>query len=177
MQPFYITHSPSETKKVAKLLAKKILKKGPEKQATIIALVGSLGGGKTTFLQGFAKGLGIGEKILSPSFIILRKFQIPRIKFPVISKFQTAGSKQQFKNFYHLDCYRIKKAKEILDLGFKEIISDPQNIVTIEWADKIKKILPKDSLIIKFKFLSKNKREIKIYITPYFGDCWQKKIF
>ena len=63
-------------------------------------------------------------KILSPTFVILRKFKIKR---------------QGFKNFYHIDCYRIKKPKEALGLGLEEIISKPQNIVAIEWSDKIKK--------------------------------------
>ena len=65
-----------------------------------------------------------------------------------------------FHNFYHIDCYRIRKPKEILDLGFKEIISNPENIVAIEWADRIKKILPKNALVLKFKFIDKLKREI-----------------
>jgi len=64
--------------------------------------------------------------------------------------------------FYHIDCYRIKKPKEILDLGFKEVISSPKNIVTIEWADRIKKIIPKEAIWINFKFISKNAREIML---------------
>ncbi|GAI22799.1 unnamed protein product, partial [marine sediment metagenome] len=104
---------------------------------------GDLGGGKTTFLQGFAKGLGIKEKILSPTFIILRKFLIP---------------KSQFLNFFHIDCYRISRPKEILDLGFKEIISNSKNIVTIEWAERIQKILPKETIILKFEFINQKTR-------------------
>ncbi|GAH99033.1 unnamed protein product, partial [marine sediment metagenome] len=60
------------------------------------------------------------------------------------------------------DCYRIKKPEELLALGFKEIISNPQNIVTIEWADKIKKILSKNTIFLKFEFKDKNKRRITI---------------
>ncbi len=122
------------------------------KRALILGLEGDLGGGKTTFLQGFAKGLGIKEKILSPTFIILKKFKIPEKKI----------QKQKFENFYHIDCYRLQKSKEILFLGFKEIISNPKNIVAIEWADRIRKILPKDALILRFKFVDQNRREIKV---------------
>ena len=61
---------------------------------------------------------------------------------------------------YHFDCYRINKAKEILDLGFEEIISNPNNIVVIEWAERVKKILPKNTLWITFKFINEDKREI-----------------
>jgi tRNA threonylcarbamoyladenosine biosynthesis protein TsaE len=140
----FITKTPLQTKKLGKILANEILKSNFE-DSIILALKGDLGGGKTTFLQGFAKGLGIKERILSPTFIILKKFQIP-------------NSKSQY--FYHIDCYRIKKPKEVLKLGFKKIVSDPGNIVAIEWADRIGKIIPKNSLRINFKFLNQNTRKI-----------------
>jgi tRNA threonylcarbamoyladenosine biosynthesis protein TsaE len=141
------SQSPSQTKKVGQILASQILR-GKLKRAFVLGLIGDLGGGKTTFLQGFAKGLKIKEKILSPTFILIRKFQIPNSKF---------------QNFYHIDCYRISKPKEILDLGFKEIISNPKNIVAIEWAEKIKKFLPKGTLILKFDFLDQKKRKISLW--------------
>ena len=118
---------------------------GENNSAVVFGLRGNLGGGKTTFLQGFAKGLGIKEKILSPTFVIQKRFKI---------------KDSTFKNFYHIDCYRLKNTKEILELHFKEIIFDPKNIVAIEWPEKIKKVLPKDTIFIKFKFVGENKREI-----------------
>lgn len=144
------TNSPSQTKKIGKILAKDLLKTKLKKTVFTLALEGDLGGGKTTFLQGFAKGLGIKEKILSPTFVILKKFRIKNRKF-------------QF--FYHIDCYRLKKSKEILDLGFKEIISNPKNIIAIEWADKIKKVLPKNSIRLKFNFLSKKTGPSKLHLS------------
>lgn len=137
--------SPNQTKKLGERLAKKFLTANPKKTAIVFGLEGNLGTGKTTFLQGFAMGLGIKEKILSPTFVILKRFKIKDLRF---------------KNFYHIDCYRIQKSKELLDLGFKKIISNPQNIIAIEWADRIRKILPKTTLMLKFKFLDKNKRLI-----------------
>jgi tRNA threonylcarbamoyladenosine biosynthesis protein TsaE len=145
----FLTKSEKETEKLGEKIGKKILKEKLDKTAKILALEGDLGGGKTTFLKGFAKGLGIREKILSPTFILFRKFNI---------KHRTSN----FKHFYHIDCYRIEKEREILNLGFREIIKDPQNIVAIEWADKIKKILPRKVLKIKFKILEKKEREISI---------------
>jgi len=147
MEYKYITNSTFQTKKIGEELGKKILKQKPLKEAIILTLKGDLGGGKTTFLQGFAKGLGIKEKILSPTFIIIRKFPIPN---------------SQFVNFYHIDCYRLQKSKEILELDFKKIISNPQNIIAIEWADKIQEILPKNVITLKFYFINKNKRKIVI---------------
>lgn len=147
MRVKYLTTTPRQTKKLGEILAKEVLKTKPKKGALIIGLKGDLGGGKTTFLQGFARGLGIKEKILSPTFIILRKFLI---------------SNSQFLNFFHIDCYRISRPKEILDLGFKEIISHSKNIVTIEWAERIQKILPKETIILKFEFIDQKTRKITI---------------
>ncbi len=126
-------------------MAQEIAKTKLKKVAFIIALEGELGSGKTTFLQGFARGLRIKEKILSPTFVIVKRFHVPR---------------SMFYDFYHIDCYRIRKPKEILDLGFKKIISDPENIIAIEWADRIKKFLPKNALVLKFKFIDKLNRKI-----------------
>ncbi len=134
-----LSKSLKQTNKIALGLAKKALK---SKRPFILGLKGNLGSGKTTFIQGFGKGLGIKDRILSPTFVILKRFKI------------------KDKNFYHIDCYRIKSPKEILDLGFKEIISNSQNIVAIEWADKIKKIMPKDTIWLKFKLIDEFSREI-----------------
>lgn len=137
------TSSPLQTKKLGEMLAEEILKGKSGKKALVIGLVGELGGGKTTFLQGFAKGLGIKEKILSPTFVIMKRFG----------------------DFYHLDCYRIQKTKDILGLGFKEIINNPKNIVAIEWADKISSLLPKNIILIKFEVIDEDKRSIVLTVN------------
>jgi tRNA threonylcarbamoyladenosine biosynthesis protein TsaE len=144
MRKKYLSKSPAQTRKLGKILAKEVLETKSEK-GLVVGLSGDLGGGKTTFLQGFARGLRIKEKVLSPTFVILRRL---KIKSP------------RFKNLYHIDCYRIQKTKEILDLDFKNIVSSPQNIVVIEWSDRVRKILPKSSLILKFHFVDKNIRKI-----------------
>ena len=158
-----LSQNPSQTKKIAKILAREFLKT-QTKKALVLGLIGDLGGGKTTFLQGFAKGLAIKEKILSPSFVIIKKYKLESRKLKVESrkKFKKTTFHIPHSTFYHIDCYRIEKPKEILDLGFKEIISDPKNIVAIEWADRIKKILPQKILILKFDFVDQTQREIEI---------------
>jgi tRNA threonylcarbamoyladenosine biosynthesis protein TsaE len=133
-----VSSSPNQTRKIAKLLAKEL--KGEE----VICLIGDLGGGKTTFAQGLALGLGIKEKITSPSFVLIKKYKIPK----------------KSKILYHIDCYRLRTTQDILDLGFEEIISQKNAFVVVEWADKIKKILPKKRLEIKFTYAGKNKRKI-----------------
>lgn len=180
MKQKYLTKNSTQTQKLGKNLAKEIYPvksrragvsplarlfnrvKKTGKTALVIGLIGELGGGKTTFLQGFAKGLGIKEKILSPTFVILKRFKITKLKTQNSKRKATAQNSKlnEFENFYHIDCYRIKKPKELLDLGFKKIISDPKNIVAIEWAEKIKKILPKNTLKIKFEFIDKKTRKI-----------------
>ena len=140
----FLTKNPKETSKLAKILAREIIKSKkvyPERSrgALIFGLVGELGAGKTTFIQAFAKGLGIKGRLTSPSFVLMKNY----------------------KNFYHVDCYRVKGPKDILALDFKEIISNPKNIIMIEWAEKIKKILPKNKIWIKFEIISPKERIIK----------------
>ena len=149
MEQKYTTYSPAQTKNLAKRFAQGILKISLKKKAIVIALKGELGSGKTTFLQGFAKGLRIKDKILSPTFVLMKKFLIPNSRFLI-------------QWFYHIDCYRIKKPEEILFLGFEEIISNPKNIVAIEWAEKVAKLLPKGSIILDFKIKGKKDRKIII---------------
>jgi len=147
MKEELISRSLNETKKLGEEMASYIFKNlKPKNKAVVICLEGELGGGKTTFLQGFARGLKIKDKILSPTFIIMKKFKI--------------RNSRKFLNFYHFDCYRIKDSKELFDLGFKEIISCPKNIVAIEWANQIKKNIPKDSFWIRFEFIKENERKI-----------------
>ena len=142
-----VAKSAQEMKKAGEFLAQEIIRTANKEQRTknskirkkaiIIGLEGELGSGKTTFIQGMAKGLEIKEKITSPTFVIMRRYGW----------------------FCHIDCYRLNSPQDLLDLGFKEIISQP-NIVVIEWAEKIKKILPKDTFWIKFEYLDKDKRMI-----------------
>lgn len=148
MNKKYTTNNASQTQKSGQKIAQDFLNTIAEKSAMVLGLQGNLGAGKTTFLQGFARGLGIKEKILSPTFVILKRFEVPGFRF---------------KNFYHIDCYRLKDEKDIIELGFKEIISDSRNIVAIEWPEKIKKVLPKNTIFINFKFIDKNKREMAFF--------------
>jgi len=157
----YLTEKPTQTKKIGEILAKEIFKTRIEKRALILGLEGDLGGGKTTFLQGFAKGLGIKEKITSPTFVIIKRFQVPS-RNEVETNQRSSTPCSMFHDFYHIDCYRIRKPKEIFNLGLEEIISNPRNIVAIEWADRIKKILSKNVLSLKFGFVGKTSRKITI---------------
>lgn len=124
----YLTNSEQETKKLAQKFAKIF-------QTGVIALIGELGAGKTTFVQGFAQGLGIKEKIISPTFVLIRQHKVPQTE----------------KILYHIDLYRIEGDKNIKQLGLEEILLNPRNIVLIEWAEKIANLLPKNTTLIKIK--------------------------
>jgi len=155
MQKKIFSRSSRETKKIAAQLAKKILKEKNQfgHRAKVIALVGELGAGKTTFVQGFAKALGIRQRITSPTFLIFRKYKIPLNQL----------TKNQLLNFYHVDLYRVHSVKELKVLNFKNILHSPLNIVLIEWAEKIKKSLPSNTIWINFEY-GKRPMERKIYI-------------
>lgn len=141
----FISSSTEETKKLAASFLEKTLKEKRE-GALVIGLEGELGAGKTHFAKGVAEHLGIERNITSPTFVLMKRYG------------PTGGG---FKNFYHLDCYRIYSAEEILDLGWEEIISDPKNIVLVEWAERIKDVLPPGTIWLHFKNKGEDNREIK----------------
>ncbi len=108
----------------------------------IICLFGQLGSGKTVLVKGIAKGLGISsKKITSPSFVLMREYAH---KIP----------------FYHFDLYRLKKPRQILEAGFQEYLY-AQGISVIEWADRLKYLLPQEFLKIELIIKAKTKRLIK----------------
>jgi len=147
MKDIFITKNPVQTQRIAAKLSRRILGLRLNQKAVVIGLIGELGSGKTVFAKGFAKELGVKECVISPTFVLER-----------IYKLKT----KNYKLFIHIDAYRINRAKEIIDLGFKELIRHPENIILIEWADRIKNILPKGCIIIKFEHINKNKRSIFI---------------
>ena len=153
MKKQIITKSSKETKKFAGKLIRELLKSSKNKNL-VICLEGNLGGGKTTFVQGLAEGLGIKETVNSPTFLIMKKYTAPDRK-----QTNTRLPSKKY-NLYHFDCYRISNYQEILDLGFEEIISSKNNIIAIEWPEKIKKILPKERINIKFEFVDEKTRRI-----------------
>jgi len=152
MMAMILTKSEAQTKKVARLLAKEVILKPLRiKNALVFGLRGELGSGKTKFTQAFAKGLGIKKRLTSPTFVLIKRY---KVSIPKAS--------HKFHYLYHLDCYRLNKPKQLLELDFNEIIDDSKNILLIEWAEKVKKILPKNIIWIKFKIVDSKKRKIII---------------
>ena len=118
-------NSPEETQSFAANFAKKI----PNGQ--VIALIGNLGTGKTTFSQGFARGLDIEDSVISPTFKLVSEYHGKRI-------------------LYHVDCYRLDTFTDFLNIGGENFLNNIDGITLIEWADRIKDIWLDDWIIIYF---------------------------
>lgn len=143
------SNSPRETQKIAADLARKIIK---TKKGAVVALEGELGAGKTTFIQGFAKALGVKSKIKSPTFVLMKKYPIPAINY-----------KLKTKNYlYHLDCYRVRDHKDLKITELREILGESHNIVLIEWAERAREILPKKHITVHIDHIDKNTRKLLI---------------
>jgi tRNA threonylcarbamoyladenosine biosynthesis protein TsaE len=108
----------SHTQEIATQLAQEVLK---GEKPNLILLEGELGGGKTTFSQGFIQGLGVTQSVNSPTFVIMKSYILPHTPITI----------------YHLDLYRIEMEWEVLDLDIMELIKNPQAIILIEWANKV----------------------------------------
>lgn len=145
----YRTFSSDETKKVGYDVARALTKGAIEgKSATVFALQGDLGAGKTTFVQGFLKGLGSKKRVTSPTFVLMRRHKL---------------SGQRIKNVFHIDAYRLKKPEHLAALELDVILNGPHNVVLIEWPEQAKRFLPKGTVRLQFKYGKKeNERTISI---------------
>ena len=130
---------------------------GLSSQALIIALNGELGAGKTTFIKGFARGLGIKETVTSPTYVFVRSYSFE----PVI--------RQSFHKdtLYHLDLYRLdyQDKKTLQSFGFDEILSDPKGIVVIEWAEMVDWSSHPDVLALKLEYEDKFTRRVTLEVS------------
>ena len=131
--------SPETTQLFASELAKDI------KSGTVIALIGNLGAGKTTFAKGFAKGLGFSDHVISPTFKLISEY-VGNI------------------NLYHIDCYRIDTGFDFLNIGGEHYLNPIDGITLIEWPERINKLWSDDWVFIYFERIDEepNTRIIKI---------------
>lgn len=158
----HVSKSPQETGRLARQIANRILKSPAPSQsrACVIELIGDLGAGKTTFSKHFIKSFKIKDLVSSPTFTIIRRYRIPSVK--------NNGS-GNFKNIYHIDAYRVR-GKDLLSLNFRKIVEDPKNILLVEWADRVKGIMPKGRNKIRIEMAHTKKHgERKIRIKPSFN--------
>lgn len=131
-----ITHSPEETIEFAKEIGSKL------KGGDVIAYIGGLGAGKTTFTRGLAIGMGLEDDVTSPTFAIVNEY---RGKI----------------NLYHFDMYRIMNTESLETTGFFDYLSD-DNVLAIEWSENIKDALDENTIYITINKIDDNTREIII---------------
>lgn len=157
------TQSARETQKLGEKIGTGLsFGKLSSRNGVVIALYGDLGSGKTTFMQGLAIGLGVKKRVLSPTFIIVRQYEISDMKYVEGSAQSVSRIAYHISRLYHVDLYRIKDEKDVESLGLEELWSDPKTVIAIEWPEKIEKILPEKRTNIYFEYLGENERKITI---------------
>lgn len=116
---------------------------GPKERATIVALRGELGAGKTTFVQALCKRLGIQGAVQSPTYVLMKNY-------PLEGPLTTFGEKRRFNRVVHIDAYRLEKPEEFSALRPEEFLSDPKALVLVEWPEKLQGVLPKPDIVVRF---------------------------
>ncbi len=135
-----------------KSLAEEVLARLPEKtdRATVVALVGELGAGKTTFVQTLAKALGVGETVQSPTYVLMKSYDIHH---------------RHFAKLVHIDAYRLEGAEEFAALKPNTFLRDPKTLVCIEWPERVEGALPTPDLVLKFSADARSNEERYIELT------------
>ncbi|MBI4240081.1 MAG: tRNA (adenosine(37)-N6)-threonylcarbamoyltransferase complex ATPase subunit type 1 TsaE [Candidatus Rokubacteria bacterium] len=134
------SRTPEETRRIGEALGARLGAGG------VVACVGELGAGKTCFLQGLVRGLGVSEPATSPTFVLINYY---RGRLPV----------------YHLDAYRTQSLTEILDLGIEELLWG-DGVTVVEWAEKLLPLLPPHTIVVKIAGLGEEPREIVLEGLP-----------
>ena len=117
----------------------------PASGAIVVTLSGELGAGKTAFVKAAAKALGVEEHITSPTFVIMKIYDLYG---------------QMFKKLVHIDAYRLKGEHHLKVLGWGELCADPQNLIFVEWPEQAGNAIPKDAIRITLRYSGENDREI-----------------
>lgn len=139
-----ISKSLEDTRDIAAKFAETVRPRAS--RAAVIALLGALGSGKTAFSKAFAAALGVREiDVTSPTFVIMKSYEL-------------GGP---FKKLIHIDAYRLETAAEIEKLGWNELLSDPENLILIEWPENVGQAVPSDALRISFTLVDEKTREIE----------------
>lgn len=132
--------SPEDTQRIGEALGARL---GP---GDVVACIGELGAGKTCFLQGLVRGLGVVEPATSPTFVLVSHYQG---RFPI----------------HHVDAYRTESLTEILDLGVEELLWG-DGVTIIEWAEKLVALLPPHTIVVRIAGLGTDPREIVLAGLP-----------
>lgn len=147
MQTLHIKNA-DELDSVVEVALDALIAKQIEKQASVLAISGDLGAGKTTFMQALALKLHITNTVISPTYVIMKKYEIDE------------EEKMPFRSLVHIDAYRIESIDEMRPIRFDEILSEEKTLVCIEWAERIKELLPPHTIYMDIKIDSEESRSI-----------------
>jgi tRNA threonylcarbamoyladenosine biosynthesis protein TsaE len=114
----------------------------------VLALVGDLGAGKTCLSKGIAKGLGLKKEISSPTFVVMKVYNLK--------------NKNGIKKFCHIDAYRLTQAQDLVAIGALDYLNRADCVTVIEWAERVKDIWPKNTILINLKHQTEATRKITI---------------
>jgi tRNA threonylcarbamoyladenosine biosynthesis protein TsaE len=130
---------------VSELVAR--ISKVTDEGATVLALHGDLGAGKTTLVQLLARTLGVTETVTSPTFVIMKQY---------------ATTHAQFETLVHIDAYRIETEDEMRPLRFADILNQSGTLVCVEWAERIPNLLPAHTVHVSLELLPDGSRTLSI---------------
>ncbi len=131
----FTSHSPAETEALGETWGREV------HSGQVIALSGDLGAGKTQFVKGLARGLGITTRVHSPTFTLVNEY--PGGRLPL----------------FHLDLYRLETRAQILSAGVEEYLA-PAGVAVIEWAERLRDGLPAGTLFVNIEIVSETERRI-----------------
>ncbi len=130
----FLTESPEATERAGEELAERL------RPGDVVGLSGALGAGKTCFIRGLCRGLGVTQTVSSPTFVLVNHYTG---RVPV----------------YHVDAFRAGSLTELIDLGFDELVSG-EGVTIVEWADKLTPLLPPDTIRVEIEGLGDEPRRI-----------------
>ncbi len=158
-----VSKSLDNTAQIAKEFVENLWKSDENcgKLATIVALEGDLGAGKTTFVKAVAQALGIQKTVTSPTFVLEKVYKFPA-RLNLTGNLARFRLDSGFTHLIHIDAYRLENGAELLSLGWREMASDPHNIIFIEWPERVAEVLPEKTRMIRFKFIDETTRVLTI---------------
>ena len=147
-----ISHSPEQTRQIGVCLGRLA------RAGDVFLLSGQVGSGKTTFVQGIARGLGVSNYVQSPTFALANEHT-------------GRTSEGDDVVLYHLDFYRLEGAEDLESFGYEEYLDAPDGVVAVEWPDRLALDLPQDYLAVIFDHLAETKRRIRLQVH---GERYQE---
>jgi tRNA threonylcarbamoyladenosine biosynthesis protein TsaE len=133
------TRSADDTRALGRALARAL------RPGDMVLLAGDLGSGKTTLAQGVAAGLGVVDRVTSPTFTLVRSYPCPHPETPG-GHDDAAGS--AVRTFLHADLYRLESLGEVVDLALAELVEDGRSVAVVEWGDAGASVLGDDALVV-----------------------------